>query len=90
VASLRAGEAPPSEVERLDDPMKRRERLMLGLRLDEPLRLAAVGGEVDRMALERLAAGGLVERLDGDEAIRLTPRGRLLGDAVTADLLVAG
>ena len=29
--------------------------------------------------------GGLVERVDG--GIRLTRRGRLLGDAVTADLL---
>ena len=64
---------------------------MLGLRLDEPV---AVGGDeaasvldsvVDARAVARLADGGLVERVDG--GIRLTARGRLLGDAVTADLL---
>jgi Mn-dependent DtxR family transcriptional regulator len=40
---------------------------------------------VDARAVARLADGGLVERVDG--GIRLTARGRLLGDAVTADLL---
>jgi hypothetical protein len=41
---------------------------------------------VDPNALERLCGHGLVERI-GD-AIRLTPRGRLLGGGVTAELLV--
>ena len=36
-------------------------------------------------ALARLVHGGLVERADG--GIRLTPRGRLLGGGVTAELL---
>ncbi len=40
---------------------------------------------VDTRAVARLADRGLVERVDG--GIRLTARGRLLGDAVTADLL---
>ena len=46
---------------------------------------ATVDGVVDAQAVDRLAERGLVETADG--AIRLTPRGRLLGDAVTADLL---
>ena len=40
---------------------------------------------VDTRAVARLADRGLVELVDG--GIRLTARGRLLGDAVTADLL---
>jgi hypothetical protein len=41
---------------------------------------------VDPAALGRLVERQLVERLDG--AVRLSPRGRLLGGAVTAELLV--
>ena len=58
---------------------------MLGLRLDEPLALRGLEPVVDRASLERLVDGGLVERVDG--GIRLTQRGRLLGDGVTAELL---
>ena len=58
---------------------------MLGLRLDEPVALAAVESVVDRGSLRRLLERSLVERVGG--GIRLTPRGRLLGGAVTADLL---
>ena len=58
---------------------------MLGLRLDEPLSLSGLEEAIDEGALARLVEGGLVEQ-DGD-AITLTRRGRLLGDAVTAELL---
>jgi hypothetical protein len=58
---------------------------MLGLRLDEPFALENSSDVVDAAALERLVAGGLVERLDG--GVRLTGRGRLLGGAVTVELL---
>ncbi len=85
VAALRGGEPPPRELERLDDQTRAVERLMLGLRLDEPLALAEANGTVDRESLGRLVDGGLVERVNG--GIRLTPRGRLLGGAVTAELL---
>ena len=61
---------------------------MLGLRLDEPFAIDASGVArvVDRDALDRLVERGLVERRDG--GVRLSPRGRLLGGAVTAELLV--
>jgi oxygen-independent coproporphyrinogen-3 oxidase len=87
VAALEAGEAPPREVELLDDGTRAVERLMLGLRLDEPFALEASGvaGVVDRGALDRLVDRGLVERWNG--SVRLSPRGRLLGGAVTAELL---
>ena len=85
VAALREGDVPPRELEQLDAPTRAVERLMLGLRLDEPLALDDANGTVDRVALERLVDGGLVERVDG--GVRLTTRGRMLGGAVTAELL---
>ena len=86
-AALAAGEDPPREVELLDAATRAVERLMLGLRLDEPLAVDADGlaDVVDGDALERLVDRGLVERSDG--SMRLTPRGRMLGGAVTAELL---
>ncbi len=86
VTALAAGGEPPRELELLDAETRAVERLMLGLRLDEPFALDGIEAVVDRDALDRLVAGLLVERADGG-AIRLTPRGRLLGGAVTADLL---
>ncbi len=85
VAALRRSGPPPRELEQLDERTRGVERLMLGLRLDEPLALAEANGTVDRESLGRLVDGGLVERVNG--GIRLTPRGRLLGGAVTAELL---
>jgi oxygen-independent coproporphyrinogen-3 oxidase len=88
VDALAAGDEPPREMEELDNATRRRERLMLGLRLDEPLPVAAVGDALDRAALSRLVAGDLAELVDGVK-LRLTPRGRFLGDAVTTALLTA-
>jgi oxygen-independent coproporphyrinogen-3 oxidase len=85
VAALGRGVDPPHELERLDSETRGVERLMLGLRLDEPFALENSSDVVDAAALERLVAGGLVERLDG--GVRLTGRGRLLGGAVTVELL---
>ena len=85
VAALAAGEAPPRDVEPLDEGVRRRERLMLGLRLDEPVALGAVGDALDADALRRLEAFGLAERrADG---LVLTERGRFLGGGVTAELI---
>jgi putative oxygen-independent coproporphyrinogen III oxidase len=88
VAALTARETPRREVEILDDETRARERLMLGLRLDEPTRVADVKLSLDSRAVPRLAANGLVEVTSngaGDE-LRLTYRGRFLGGAVTAEL----
>ena len=84
-AALEAGRRPPREVEALSDTTRELERAMLGLRLDEPLALAEVGHAIDPGALRRLERLGLAERRD--RAVGLTPRGRFLGDAVTAELL---
>jgi len=95
LAALGAGERPPRELELLPGPVRRAERVMLGLRLDEPLPLAQFADEVDAAALGRLERLGLARTVPLADlesgarasALTLTRKGRLLGDAVTADLL---
>ena len=88
--ALERGSPPAREVEELGADVRRRERVMLGLRLDEPLPLEPTDGVVDRGALRRLERLGLLAHPtgeDGVEALALTRRGRLLGGGVTAELL---
>ena len=89
LAALAGGAKPPSEIEVIDRETHEREKLMLGLRLDEPLVLAEVGDALDRSALSRLAARGLVDlSTNGQgEEISLTRHGRFLGGGVTVELL---
>jgi coproporphyrinogen III oxidase-like Fe-S oxidoreductase len=85
LVSLEAGARPPREVEELSADVRGRERVMLGLRLDEPFQVNGEEHLLDRDALARLSQLGLVTHV-GDE-LALSPRGRLLGGGVTADLL---
>jgi oxygen-independent coproporphyrinogen III oxidase len=85
MSALAAGRRPPREVEPLGDSVRRRERLMLGLRLEDGVSLAEVDGALDRQALARLERLGLAE-LRGSELV-LTARGRFLGGGVTAELM---
>ena len=87
--ALARGDRPPREPEPLDAGVKQRERVLLGLRLDEPLALAGLEDAVDRPALARLAGLGLVEVRPGagGEELVLTRRGRFLGGGVTAELI---
>jgi oxygen-independent coproporphyrinogen-3 oxidase len=73
------------EIELVDDATRARERVMLGLRLDEPLPLAGLRHALDPAGLARVAQLGLADH--DDETLCLTPRGRFLGGAVTAELL---
>lgn len=83
--ALAAGGAPPRELETIDEDIRSRERVMLGLRLDEPLPLAGLEPALNGEALERLVRLELVRR--GRGTLALTKRGRFLGGRVTADLL---
>jgi oxygen-independent coproporphyrinogen-3 oxidase len=85
VAALERGESPPREVEELSAEVRGAERVMLGLRLDEPLPLAGLKASLDEHELERLTRGGLVAQ--GEGSLVLTKRGRFLGGGVTARLL---
>jgi oxygen-independent coproporphyrinogen III oxidase len=86
VAALGRGEAPPRELEPLSGDVRRRERLLLGLRLDEPTPLEGLESALDAVALARLERLGLAERRP--DGLVLTWRGRFVGGGVTADLLV--
>ncbi len=91
IAALAAGDEPPRELEQLDALTKMQERVMLGLRLDEPLPLGELEPVIDDAALERMVQGGLAivgSGPGGEETLALTARGRFLGDGVTAALLV--
>ena len=90
LASLARREAPPREHEELSAATRGIERLMLGLRLDEPLPIGGHAALLDAALLdpaevERLERHGLVLR--GDGTLTLTRRGRFLGGGVTARLL---
>ena len=71
--------------EPLDDAVRRRERWMLGLRLDRPLDTAWAGPPDHPDALARLADGGLLE-VSGSQ-ITLTRRGRFVQNAVLHQLM---
>jgi putative oxygen-independent coproporphyrinogen III oxidase len=90
VTALGGGARPPRELEQIDAEVSRRERLMLGLRLDEPLPLAGLEAAVDTAALARLERLGLaaVAGEPDERSLALTPRGRFLGGGVTSELLV--
>jgi oxygen-independent coproporphyrinogen-3 oxidase len=83
--TLAAGRLPEREVEELDADVQARERIMLGLRLDEPLPLGGLLHALDPGGLARVERLGLAER--AGDALSLTERGRFLGGGVTAELL---
>jgi len=95
LSALGRGESPPSDDEAIDTATRTRERLLLGLRLDEPLPLDEVADAFDGDAAERLVAGGLVEvvgsaNVGGGGLVRLTHRGRFLAGGVSAELMTLG
>jgi putative oxygen-independent coproporphyrinogen III oxidase len=73
------------EIERLDDGTRARERVMLGLRLDEPLPLRGLRSALDPAGLARAEQLGLA--VDDGATLELTRRGRFLGGGVTAEIL---
>jgi putative oxygen-independent coproporphyrinogen III oxidase len=83
--ALAGGNAPERELEELEGGVKARERVMLGLRLDEPLALTGLRQALDPAGLAKVEGLGLAERTDA--TLTLTERGRYLGGAVTAELL---
>jgi oxygen-independent coproporphyrinogen-3 oxidase len=85
IDALEQGCAPPRSVELLSPDERARERLLLGLRLDEPLSTAGLEHVIDPDGLARMAGMGLVEA--AGDTLRLTPRGRLLANDVVSTLI---
>jgi oxygen-independent coproporphyrinogen-3 oxidase len=85
LAALERGDRPARETEDLSDEVRAGERVMLGLRLDEPLPLAGIEHAIDASGVARMERLGLAERRPG--TLALTTRGRFVGGGVTATLL---
>lgn len=85
VAAIAAGRTPPRTHEPLDADDIRRERWMLGLRLERGLPMAWAGPPDRPEALERLSAAGLL-RSDGEE-VALTREGRFVQNAILHELM---
>jgi oxygen-independent coproporphyrinogen-3 oxidase len=85
---LATGAAPPRTIERLTPAERTAEKLMLGLRLAGGLTLDGLDGGVDQAELERLTGLGLVELSDAGGTVKLTRRGRMVANDVTASLVL--
>jgi oxygen-independent coproporphyrinogen III oxidase len=85
IDAMEGGVDAPHDVELLSRNERAVERLMLGLRLDEPLELNGAAALLDPAAVERLVRGGLVERSDG--TMLLSERGRFLANDVVSTML---
>ncbi len=83
--ALASGRAPEREMEAVEPDVRARERVMLGLRLDEPLPLDGLRSALDASALSRAQRLGLA--VDEGGTLALTRRGRFVGDGVTAEIL---
>jgi oxygen-independent coproporphyrinogen-3 oxidase len=73
------------EIEPLDAQTRARERVMLGLRLDEPLAVDGLRSALDTAGLARVEQLGLA--VDEGDTLALTRRGRFLGGGVTAEIV---
>lgn len=85
LAALTRDALPPGGSELIDPDAAEAERLILGLRLTEGVATAGDRSERRRAALEWGIGEGLLE--SGAGRLRLTPRGRLLGNEVFAQLI---
>jgi oxygen-independent coproporphyrinogen-3 oxidase len=83
--ALGAGRRPERDVEVLDAGVRARERVMLGLRLDEPLPVGGLRAVLDAAGLTRAQQLGLA--VDEGDTLALTRRGRFLGGGVTAEIV---
>jgi putative oxygen-independent coproporphyrinogen III oxidase len=87
LADLGRGHKPHRDLEPLDDATRARERVLLGLRLDEPLDTADLADAIDAAAVERFEALDLVHAGTDPATLALTRRGRFLGGGLTAELV---
>ncbi|HEY1481071.1 MAG TPA: radical SAM family heme chaperone HemW [Gaiellales bacterium] len=85
LAALGRGDAPLRQEEQLTPDERLHERILLGLRLDEPLATAALRDGLDGDEVERLAALGMVET--GAGTLTLTRRGRMVANDVISRLI---
>lgn len=86
--SLKAGNLPIQERERLTPEQRRREAIVFGLRLIQGINLGVIQGTMDRTwepVFDRLMDQGLLEERSG--RVRMTERGRRFADFIAVELL---
>jgi oxygen-independent coproporphyrinogen III oxidase len=85
IARMGAGETPRRTREDLDADTRRRERWMLGLRLNRPFRMDAAGPPDHPDALAHLAELGLISY--DEHELRLSRDGRFVQNAILCELM---
>lgn len=88
IAAIEQGQLPIAETETLSAADRHTERVMLGLRLREGIPAAWLASTA-RPVVEDYVGRGLLELADAGARLRVTDSGRLLADAIIADLLLA-
>jgi oxygen-independent coproporphyrinogen III oxidase len=85
IAALERGETPIRVEDELTPDERLHERIMLGLRLDEPMDIAPVRDGLDLPEVDRLSRLGLVIERGG--TLTLTRRGRMVANDVISRLI---
>jgi oxygen-independent coproporphyrinogen-3 oxidase len=79
-----AGESPIKDSEVLTDEQKKSEYIMLAIRMPEGVRKAALTVAQYERTMEYIKSGHVIDR---EDAIALTPKGRLIADRITQEML---
>jgi oxygen-independent coproporphyrinogen-3 oxidase len=79
-----AGDSPIKDSEELTDEQKKSEYIMLAIRMPEGVRKAALTVAQYERTMEYIKSGHVIDR---EDAIALTPKGRLIADRITQEML---
>jgi oxygen-independent coproporphyrinogen-3 oxidase len=79
-----AGESPIKDSEVLNDEQKKSEYIMLAIRMPAGVRKAALTIAQYERTMEYIKSGHIIDLPD---AIALTPKGRLIADRITQEML---
>ena len=78
------GESPVKDFEELTDEQRKAEYIMLAIRMPEGVRKVALTVKQYERTMEYIKSGHVIETPD---ALRLTPKGRLIADRLTHEML---
>ncbi len=79
-----AGQSPIKDSEVLTDEQKKSEYIMLAIRMPEGVRKAALTVAQYERTMEYIKSGHVIDR---EDSIALTPKGRLIADRITQEML---
>ena len=79
-----AGESPIKDSEILTDEQRKSEYIMLAIRMPQGVRKAALTVAQYERTMEYIKSGHVIDR---EDSIALTPKGRLIADRLTQEML---